>query len=456
MKHQVSGGEFRQRNANGVFRLFSLHRDQAEDATIDAAIRGNVQLAGTNLWILMLAIVIASVGLNVNSTAVIIGAMLISPLMGPIIGIGYGAAIYDYALIRLSFRNLAVFVTISLFASTLYFLLSPLTQAHSELLARTSPAIWDVVIAFAGGAAGMIGISRKEKSSVIPGVAIATALMPPICTAGYGIATMQPRFFVGAFYLFLINGVFIAMASLLIARILRLQQYTFPNESTRQRGRIVIAVAVLGTLVPSVYFAGQMVREELFMENAGRFLRMPLFDSESVSLLAHEVDPKQRRLTLTMIGQGVTTEFEKELNSQLGSFGLSGSTLKIRHPSEARTSDTLARNQKDDLLHQAVVTSQEGVARISALERRIRIMENNSASAAGFEKGILAQYRGLRTVEVSVMARTTENGELRERVLVAVEPVRAFGSADVERLRHWLAERLPKAEIVLAVGKIPQ
>jgi uncharacterized hydrophobic protein (TIGR00271 family) len=167
-----------------VWRLFSLRNDQASHEVIDEAIRDGARLAGTNLWVLMFAIVIASVGLNVNSTAVIIGAMLISPLMGPIIGIGYGAGIYDYELIRQSSRNLAIFISISLLASTTYFLLTPLTQAYSELLARTSPSIWDVLIAFFGGAAGMIGLTRKEKTTLIPGVAIATALMPPLCTAG--------------------------------------------------------------------------------------------------------------------------------------------------------------------------------------------------------------------------------------------------------------------------------
>ena len=161
-------------------KLFDLRGDMDEAADIEASIRQGVKTRGTNLWILMFAILVASIGLNVNSTAVIIGAMLISPLMGPIMGIGYGAGVDDFQLIRQSARSLGVFIFLSLLTSTLYFLLTPLTQAQSELLARTAPNLWDVLIALFGGMAGIIGVTRREKSTVIPGVAIATALMPPL------------------------------------------------------------------------------------------------------------------------------------------------------------------------------------------------------------------------------------------------------------------------------------
>jgi uncharacterized hydrophobic protein (TIGR00271 family) len=203
-------------------RLFHLGHDQDKPEMIDETIRSGVSVGGTNLWVLFFAILIASIGLNVNSTAVIIGAMLISPLMGPIVGVGYGAGVRDLRLIRQSLRNLGVFVAISLLTATLYFLLTPLTHAQSELLSRTSPTLWDVLIAFFGGAVGMIGATRRYNSNVVPGVAIATALMPPLCTAGYGIASGNLQYFGGAFYLFTINSVFIAFASLLVVKLLRL------------------------------------------------------------------------------------------------------------------------------------------------------------------------------------------------------------------------------------------
>ena len=181
---------------------YLISQDEAENA-----IREGVTFRGTNILILILAIFIASLGLNTNSTAVIIGAMLISPLMGPIIGIGLGVGIQDFELIKRSLRNLVMATGFSVLTSTLYFLISPVSEGHSELLARTSPTIYDVLIGLFGGGAGIIAIGSKSKGNVIPGVAIATALMPPLCTAGYGIATLQLNYFFGAFYLFLINSI---------------------------------------------------------------------------------------------------------------------------------------------------------------------------------------------------------------------------------------------------------
>ncbi len=200
---------------------FNLRSELEDYDAIHENIEKGIVFKGTNLWILVFAIVVASVGLNMNSTAVIIGAMLISPLMGPINGMGYSLATYDFHLLRLSAKNFSFAVGVSLITSTLYFAISPINEAHSELLARTSPTIYDVIIAFFGGLAGIIAMSSKLKGNVIPGVAIATALMPPICTAGYGLATLQFNFFFGALYLFTINSVFIAFAALIVCQFLK-------------------------------------------------------------------------------------------------------------------------------------------------------------------------------------------------------------------------------------------
>jgi uncharacterized hydrophobic protein (TIGR00271 family) len=204
------------------FDIFSLHYEKEDFNTVITGIESGISFRGTNLWILIFAIFVASLGLNVNSTAVIIGAMLISPLMGPIMGIGLGIGINDPLLLRRAISNFAIATIVALTTSTIFFLLSPLNDAHSEILARTSPNIYDVLIALFGGFAGIIATSTRQKGNVIPGVAIATALMPPLCTAGYGLATWQMNFFLGAFYLFIINTVFIALATLLIVRLLRI------------------------------------------------------------------------------------------------------------------------------------------------------------------------------------------------------------------------------------------
>jgi uncharacterized hydrophobic protein (TIGR00271 family) len=207
--------------------IFDLQEGKEEEYNTIETIKKGIEFKGTNLWVLIFAIFIASIGLNVNSTAVIIGAMLISPLMGPIMGLGLGLGIYDFELIKKSLKNLTIAVVISLTTSSLYFLLTPLREAQSEILARTYPTIWDVFIAFLGGLAGIIAITRKDKGNAIPGVAIATALMPPLCTAGYGIASGNFLFFLGAFYLFFINSVFISLSTFLIVRFLKFPQINF-------------------------------------------------------------------------------------------------------------------------------------------------------------------------------------------------------------------------------------
>lgn len=206
---------------NVLLDYFSLNGYLVSQQEAEASIREGVSFRGTNILILILAILIASLGLNTNSTAVIIGAMLISPLMGPIIGIGLGVGIQDFELLKRCLRNLVMAAGFSVIASTVYFLISPVSEGHSELLARTSPTIYDVLIGFFGGGAGIVAIGSRSKGNVIPGVAIATALMPPLCTAGYGIATAQLQYFLGAFYLFLINSIFIALATFIGVKLMK-------------------------------------------------------------------------------------------------------------------------------------------------------------------------------------------------------------------------------------------
>lgn len=251
---------------------FSLFADKAEDGKIERRIRDGVELSGATPWILIFAIFVASIGLNVNSTAVIIGAMLISPLMGPIMGVGLGIAVYDFDLVKRALFNLGIATLISLVVSALYFSVSPLQEAQSELLARTTPNVWDVLIAFFGGLAGIVGVTRKDKSNVIPGVAIATALMPPVCTAGFGIATRQWSFVGGALYLYTINCVFIGLATAIGLRVLKLKRHRFANSAVERRVKLSLLVIALGTAVPSAYLAIDLVNDEVFKSNARKFV----------------------------------------------------------------------------------------------------------------------------------------------------------------------------------------
>ena len=204
-----------------VLERFALGADAASQEEVNSNIHKGIMIRGTNLWVLIFAIFIASLGLNTNSTAVIIGAMLISPLMGPIIGMGYSMGVYDFNLLKESLRNFLFMIVVSLITSAVFFTLPLITSTQSELLARTQPTTYDILIALFGGLAGMVAQTRKDRTgTVIPGVAIATALMPPLCTVGYGLATFQFRFMLGALYLFTINSIFIALASFIVTRVM--------------------------------------------------------------------------------------------------------------------------------------------------------------------------------------------------------------------------------------------
>lgn len=312
-----------------ILEKFRLHTHREDFHAVVRNIDAGVVFKGTNLWILIFAIFIASLGLNVNSNAVIIGAMLVSPLMGPIVGIGLAMAINDVQLLKKASRNFAFAVIASLVTSTLYFILTPLNAAHSEILARTSPTIYDVLIAFVGGLAGIIALASKFKGNVLPGVAIATALMPPLCTAGYGLATFQINYFGGAFYLFLINSVFIALATLIVARFLRFPFRKQPNEESRIKARRIIWMVICMTVLPSIYFAYEIITETRFMQQAKSFVeREAILPGDY--LLHKSIDPKQRTISLVFGGNRIEESQRNELRKRMRLYNLEGAKLEIK------------------------------------------------------------------------------------------------------------------------------
>ncbi len=352
---------------------FSL-REYIEDQTqIETDIRSGISFKGTNIIILVMAILVASLGLNTNSTAVIIGAMLISPLMGPIIGIGLGIGIMDYVLLRRSLRNLAMAAVFSVIASTIYFLISPVSEGHSELLARTSPTIYDVLIAFFGGGAGIIGIASKSKGNVLPGVAIATALMPPLCTVGYGIATWQPTFFLGAMYLFLINSIFIALATFIGVKAMNFTavKVTDPVRAKRVR-RIVYAIAI-ATLLPSIYLTYNMFKESRFVINAERFVdeEMQFPDTKVLSENAY-FSNGNKCIDVTLLGKLLPTDSLKmALTPRLAKYGLAGAHLNIIQgdvslPQNAANSSSTAADIYN-LSQNAIASRQATIDSLSAI-----------------------------------------------------------------------------------------
>lgn len=295
---------------------------------IHRTIEKDVVFRGTNLWILVFAIVVASVGLNTNSTAVIIGAMLISPLMGPINGMGYSIATYDFDLLRKSIKNYTFAVFAGLLASTFYFALSPVSTEHSELLARTSPTIYDVMIALFGGLAGIVAITSKQKGNVIPGVAIATALMPPLCTAGYGLATGKFNFFFGALYLFTINTVFIAFSALVVSQMLKFPIRTLINESQKKKINQYISAIIAITILPSIYFGYLLVQEEKFTENANRYTNNVSF-FEGGYLIDKKINARKKDIRLIYGGNQLSEQNKNQISERANDFSIRNANIII-------------------------------------------------------------------------------------------------------------------------------
>ncbi|WP_195988109.1 TIGR00341 family protein [Clostridium sp. D53t1_180928_C8] len=306
---------------------YQFTRNQATNEEIYDNIVDGMNMYGSNFIILMCAIIIASIGLNMNSVAVIIGAMLISPLMGSIIGIGYGVGTYNLKLLEKSFKVLVISILISVVTSTIYFSITPITTAGSEILARTSPTIWDVIIAFVGGIAGMIGLTRNKSSNVIPGVAIATALMPPLCTAGYGIATRQVNMFLGAFYLFFINGFFIAISTFIVTKALKIPSKNFVDFEKQKNIKKIIIIASIIIMIPSVISAVWMIRKSIYEKELNDFIVNEL---KNQYILSKNIDYKDNTITLVTVGDVITSEKLKVLNNDIGNYGLKNKKLIIK------------------------------------------------------------------------------------------------------------------------------
>lgn len=319
-------------------QYFNLNSDDRDEETaVIASITRNISFRGANLWTLVFAIVIASVGLNVNSTAVVIGAMLISPLMGPIMGVGMGMAISDFELVRKGLKNLLIAVLISIITSTIYFWLTPLHDANSELLARTTPTIWDVFIAFSGGLAGIVGATRKEKSNVIPGVAIATALMPPLCTAGFAIATGNWLFFLGAIYLFFINSLFICIGTILIARAMNFHRLVIEDEARRKRVNRYMILVVVITVIPSIWLAYRIVQKAVFDNAATSYVHNEFnFSNTLVVNKNFEYSSSKPRIELLLMGKVLDSVMVDTLKGRLVNYGLDGTQLIVRQGLDAK------------------------------------------------------------------------------------------------------------------------
>ena len=328
---------------NTISDFLNLHTGEENRKLVLENVTSNVSFRGANLWILASAILIASVGLNVNSTAVIIGAMLISPLMGPIVGAGFALATFNFGLLKKSMKNLLIATVVSLAVSSLYFYLSPFKEVQSELLARTSPNIYDVLIAFFGGIVGAISITRAEKGNPIPGVAIATALMPPLCTVGFGIATGNFSFILGAFYLYTINCFFICISTFLIIKLLKYQSVQTANKAVETRIRYGISILIIIMIVPSCYLAYNLLNEKKYTQNVEKFINNE-FTKNGYTVIYKKVDynSNPRAIELAFLTKKFDSTEIKELNNSLKDFGISNTNLSIKQNTSDLKSEILS------------------------------------------------------------------------------------------------------------------
>lgn len=347
-----------------LIKLLNLRDGEEDKLKILENVRSNISFRGANLWILACAIMVASVGLNVNSTAVVIGAMLISPLMGPIVGAGFALGIYDFDLLRRSIKNLFVATVVSLLVSCLYFLISPFKEASSEILARTSPNLYDVLIAFFGGLVGVIAITRVEKGNPIPGVAIATALMPPLCTAGYGLATGNFKFFFGALFLYTINCVFICISTILIVKYLKYPSIEFVDKGRQKLITRWISIIILLLIIPSSYFAYTLYREQQFRQASENFIANEFIEKGN-TLVYKKLDykPQKRTIELAFLSKSYDSSEIKELEKKLSKYHLENTQLIIKKNSSEKLNQL-----KNDILNEVSSKDKELAAIKSSLK----------------------------------------------------------------------------------------
>jgi uncharacterized hydrophobic protein (TIGR00271 family) len=427
---------------------FDISSEREEYSQIHDIVESGIEFKGTNLWILIFAIFIASVGLNVNSTAVIIGAMLVSPLMGPILGMGYSIATYDFSLFRKALINYFFAIAAGLLTSAAYFYATPIYQAHSELLARTQPNIYDVIIALVGGLAGIVAISSKNKGNVIPGVAIATALMPPLCTAGYGLATANWSFFFGALYLLAINTVFIGSATLITVRLLRYPIRNSANEYQKRMSNRWVSLLVLLTTIPSVYYGYLLVEKENFIQNANNFINNESY-IEGDFLLKHELDAAKRKIKLIYGGRIIEDSEKKRLGERKAIYGLSNTTLIVQQGFSINdVSNDLTQSER----YQAEVNKLK-------TELTTNIQKLDSINASKELGGILFKelkpfFPEVNYCSVNEHTFYMDDGEAKKFTVVVLGTSNLKQTTrDISKIKKWLQVRLKTGSVRLYVDR---
>ena len=433
---------------------FDLRSDLEKEQEIIEEITRGVSFRGANLWILIVAIFIASLGLNVNSTAVIIGAMLISPLMGPIIGMGLAVGINDLELLKRALKNFSFATLISVLTAMLYFLISPLEEAQSELLARTTPTIYDVLIAFFGGAAGIIALSTRGRGgNVIPGVAIATALMPPLCTAGYGLATWQPSFFFGAIYLFFINTVFISLSTFVGVRLMGFRHHELPTPERARRARHILTVIIVATILPALLMTVNIIRTSIFENNLRHFIADELAQT-GTQILSSGTDAATKELRIVAVGRTITDVQQRAASAHMAQYGLGGYQLSVI---QGGASDSLLAlsNQMAQRVYSQETDKQKFLELSSdnaTLTQRLATYTHCEEVAEAIRPELAVLFPAVRTLSLSRTVEVQRDTTATSHFVTAVFTVDrgvTWSASDARRFEAWLKTRLSGDSVVL-------
>ena len=426
-----------------------LRKDKDNELETVDSIRKGVEFKGANLWILIFAIFMASLGLNVNSTAVIIGAMLISPLMGPIMGVGLSVGLNDFELMKRSLKSFLITTLFSVTTATIFFLVSPVAEGQSELLARTSPTIYDVFIALMGGLAGVTALSTKEKGNVIPGVASATALMPPLCTAGFGLATGQYRFFFGAFYLFFINTVFIALATYIFTRFLKYRKKTFLNKSRERFVKRTMLAITLVTFIPSVFIGLHKVRVSIFEVQADKYIAQ-VFNFPQTRVI--ESSKIYRRggespcIELLLVGEPLGEDVIENARGQLASYGLPRTELVVRQASNSDKVDL------QSLQSSYVELLDEKNRQIAEMKQRLARYQVTNVDIGDISQEVGVMSDNVKSMSLTKGVMLDVAGKPLDTLLVCVITPKDFQrQIDREQLRKWLSVRTKVDNVKLFV-----
>ena len=426
--------------------------DEIDYENASTSIRKNIAFKGTNVFILACAIIIASVGLNVNSIPVIIGAMLISPVMGPILGFGLGLGTEDNHLVKDSLKNFGVMVAISIIASSLFFLLSPLSLANpSELLARTNPTIYDVLIALFGGLAGIIETSRKDKGSVITGVAIATALMPPLCTVGYGISIWKGQVIFGALYLFTINSIFIALATFAAVKYFRFPVVEASGETRTHLPKAAVYIILTIVLVPSIITAINTIKENNFNIHAEKVVaenknlgKCFIYDHKAT------YSRKAPKLELFLAGETLTDEAKKKLYQSAEEYGITRSQIVFHEDATSmRQEFSEVEIVKGIYEHtdRQIKTLNDSIAKLTAELSDYQLKELPVESVS---KELFAQYPDI--IEVSLTSGSTvhsSDNTASEQIIAFITTTNPLNEDVLDRIERWLKVRLSNDNIML-------